>query len=406
MPKLKEVIISITSRCNFKCRMCDIPNNKIGELSTSSWKQVIKDAVSYGAGSIIFSGGEPLLREDIYELISFTKNNSLGACLTSNGYLINQEVAYKLHQAGVDVVNISVEGPKHIHEYLRGKGMYEKALLALENLRSEKIEATIATMVSRYNYEYLPDIVELARQYGVTTIKFQPFSKIFLNNQRGENGFLISEGEIKKLTLIIKDVIRISNEYAIATNPAGYLEMIPLYLGRQSSGPNNGCAALESSCPINCNGDIYPCWVLAGQNALIGNVKENSFLDIWDSQRHRIMIEKIKKGGCPGCMMSCYDENFGKESIERRIVMQARQLQKNGIGAFTQSFLKRWIKRFKFYGSYRGSLKGTLRRLKGLFRKEKLLKVGISTEEIDQVLREIDTVREMFEEEMKCPIKR
>ncbi|MFH1191639.1 MAG: radical SAM protein [Candidatus Omnitrophota bacterium] len=406
MPKLKEVIISITNRCNFKCRMCDIPNNKIGELSTASWKQVIKDAVLYGARSIIFSGGEPLLREDICELISFTKNNSLGACLTSNGYLINQEAAYKLYQSGIDVVNISIEGPKHIHDYLRGKGMYERALLALENLRKEKIESTIATMVSRYNYKYLPDIVELARQYGVTTIKFQPFSKIFLNNQRDENGFLISEKEIKKLTLIIKEVMRISNEYAIAVNPAGYLEMIPFYLGRQYTGPNNGCAALESSCPINCNGDIYPCWVIAGQDALIGNIKENSFLDIWDSKRHRRVIEKIKKEGCPGCMMSCYDENFGKESIERRIVMRARQLQKNGIGAVTRSFLKRWIKRLKFYGSYRGSFKETIRRVRGLFRKEKLSQAGISTEEIDKVSREIDAVRGMFEKEMKCAIKR
>ncbi len=406
MPKPKEIIISITNRCNFKCRMCDIPRNKIEELSTTQWKQVIKDVVSCGARAIVFSGGEPLLREDIFELVSFAKNNSMGACLTSNGYLLNKEAAYKLRQAGIDVVNISIEGPKHIHDYLRGKGMYEKAIFALENLRRHKIEATIATMVSRYNYKYLPTIVELARQYGVTTIKFQPFSKIFLSNRQDGNGFLIPFYEIKKLTLIIKDVIGLSNQYAIAINPSGYLEMMPFYLGRQYIGSNNGCAALENSCPINCNGDIYPCWVVAGQDALIGNVKENSFLNIWGSKRQRAIVEKIKKEGCPGCMMSCYDENFGKESIERRIVMRARQLQKNGIGAVIQSFLKRWIKRLKFYGSYRGSFKETIRRLKGLFRKEKLLKVKISTEETDRALQEIDTVREMFEEEMKCLTKK
>ena len=90
MPNPREIIISITNRCNLKCKMCDIPKNKIGELSTAQWKQVIKDAAASGARAIVFSGGEPLLREDIFELIDFTKNNSLGACLTSNGYLINE----------------------------------------------------------------------------------------------------------------------------------------------------------------------------------------------------------------------------------------------------------------------------------------------------------------------------
>lgn len=73
MLNLKEIIFSITNRCNLRCKMCDIPYGEIEELSTEQWMGVIKDASRLGAQTVVFSGGEPLLREDIFELISFTK---------------------------------------------------------------------------------------------------------------------------------------------------------------------------------------------------------------------------------------------------------------------------------------------------------------------------------------------
>jgi radical SAM protein with 4Fe4S-binding SPASM domain len=381
--------------------MCDIPQNRIDELSTFQWKQVIKDAASCGTRAIIFSGGEPLLREDIFELISFTKDNSMDACLTSNGYLIDNEVSGKFRRAGIDVVNISIEGPQRIHDYMRGKGMFEKAIIALENLRKHKIESTIATMVSRYNYKYLTYVGELARQYGVTTIKFQPFSKIFLSNQQGGENFLISDRKIEAIRQIIGRVIKFCNNHAIATNPAGYLEMIPFYLGRRHIKSNNGCGALEDSCPINPNGDIYPCWALADKDTLIGNLKEDSFLNIWDSPRRRSLIEKIKKEGCPGCMMSCYDDNFGKEALQRRIVMNVRRLQKKGAREYMRGILKKWAKRLKFYSSYRGSLKGIMNRICGSLIKKKPVNVKPAQEEIDKAIKEIESAKQILEEELK-----
>jgi len=381
--------------------MCDIPRNSLGEISGSQWKRVIKDAALSGARAIVFSGGEPLLREDLCELISFTKDNSMGACLTSNGYLIDNEVAGKLHHVGIDVINISIEGPRRIHDYLRGTGMHEKALNSLENLRKNKIESTIATMVSRYNYKYLLYIVELAREYGATTIKFQPFSKIFLSNRRDGDNFLISDRENDRIRQVIDRVIALCHNYAIATNPRGYLEMMPFYLGRKHLYFNHACAALEDSCPINCNGDIYPCWALADKDTSIGNVQENSFLNIWSSQRRRAIIEKIKKEGCPGCMMSCYDGNFGKETIEQRIVMNVRRLQKEGMPEYTHRILKKWIRRLKFYSSYRGSFKGIINRIYGALRKKKGVGVRLKQGEIDKAIKEIELIRQILKEELK-----
>ena len=401
MPSPKEVIISITNRCNSKCRMCDIPKNRMSELPTAQWQQVIKSASSFGAQTIVFSGGEPLLRGDIFELISFTKKESMAACLTSNGYFINGLTADKLHQAGIDVVNISIEGPRRIHDYLRGKGMFEKAVAALENLRKHKIESTVAATVSRYNYKYLSDIVELARKFGVTTIKFQPFSTIFLNNRSNTDAFFISDSEMTRLSQITQEVIRLCRNYAIATSPRSYLEAIPFYLARKYSDAGNGCAALDSSCPINCNGDIYPCWVFADNDTLIGNVKEESFSNIWNSPRCRLIIEKIKKEGCPGCMMSCYDNNFAKDTVEQKITFNLKRLQKKGVPEYARSIFRKWARRLKFYSSYRGSLGGIMARFRGALLKKKAPKATLNQEEISAILKEIEIVKQILIDELQ-----
>ncbi|MCM8774228.1 MAG: radical SAM protein [Candidatus Omnitrophica bacterium] len=402
MPELKEVIISITNRCNYKCRMCDIPFQKSKELTTSQWQKVIRDAYLIGAETIVFSGGEPLLREDIFELISYVKNNSMNCCLTSNGYLIDEECASRLHNSGIDVVNISIEGPPQIHDYLRGRGTFDKAVFALENLRKYKIESTIATMVSRYNYKYLDYIVELAKEYKATTIKFQPFNRIFLSSNCSEGNFFISKREIKRMKDMTKKVTWLCNNYGITTNPRRYLEMMPLYLSRNHFDSSFICNTLWISCPINSQGEIYPCWVLTQKDKLIGNINQDSFLNIWNSQKHRSVVEKIKKDGCPGCMMSCYDENFGRDGLETRIVTNVKRLQKEGAFEYVRRILKRWGRRFKFYNSYRGSPRQAFNRLRGLFKKKKLHKTEIDKEEIDKALKEIALIKKIFEEEIRC----
>ena len=209
MPNLKEVIFSITNRCNLRCKMCDIPYGVIKELSTEQWKGVINDASRLGAQTIVFSGGEPLLREDIFELISFAKQNNLNACVTSNGYLIDDQAALSLSRSGVNVVNISIEGTRETHDFLRGQGSFDQAVAALENLRKHKIESTVASTVSKYNYQDLLYVLEVAKDYGATTVRLQPFNIIFLKDHKRKSDFLIDKCDIRAVEDIIKRFISI-----------------------------------------------------------------------------------------------------------------------------------------------------------------------------------------------------
>ncbi len=404
MPDLREVIISITNRCNSRCKMCDIHGQKTEELSIPAWKGVISDALALQAKTIVFSGGEPLLREDIFELISFVKNNHMKACITSNGYFLNEDMTRRLAEVSVDVVNISVEGPKDIHDYLRGDNSFDRAIVALESLKKYKIESTIATVISNYNYRSLIYIVELARQYGVTTIKFQPFSAIFLSRPREAKGFLIHPSDKEELGLEINKAAKLCNDYGITTNPLNYLERIPVYATQKKNKIHEACLAFLTSCPIDCAGEVYLCWALTNKDNVIGNIKENRLLNIWGSDRRTSFIEKIKRSGCPGCMMSCYDENFGKESVKIRIAANMNRLRKEGLYCYSNRLLKKWIKRIKFYIAYRGSPKNFIFRLKKMFLKKNLPKVLVNQKEVGKALEEIRAVKSIFEKEIKNSI--
>lgn len=369
MPSLKEVIISITNRCNLRCRMCDIPGVKSGELSTDQWKAVINDASRLGAQTIVFSGGEPLLREDIFELIYFAKKNKLNACLTSNGCLIDGQVASRLAASGVNVVNISIEGGKETHDHLRGEGSFEKAISGLDNLRKQGIESTVASTVSRYNYEELPYILEVAKNYGATTVRLQPFNLIFLKDRASGAGFFIDEVDIPKMEGIINSLIAISKEYRISTNPESYLRKIPAYLAGRKPHPRN-CAALWYSCPIASNGDVFPCWIEAANNKLTGNIRDEGLYELWLSEKRMKMVSSIVNNGCSGCLMSCYDEVFTRPFSKARLLDKARKVKKiasyrrftNKAGQLLKSQVTTMKLRYRFYASYRGSVASLLKR--------------------------------------------
>jgi len=400
MPELREVIISLTNRCNLRCRMCDIPLQDKGELPVEVWEKVIQDAASLSAKTIVFSGGEPLLREDLFRLISFVKKNLMQACITSNGYLLDEKNSSMLAASGIGVVNISVEGPRELHDSLRCKGSFGKALLALDNLKKHNIESTIATVVSGLNYRHLMSMVGLAREHGVTTIKFQPFSSIFLESGREPGDFLIPRQEEEELNTAINEVARACEIYGIATNPRGYLEKIPAYLVNGKKKRQGACPALSSSCPIDPAGRVYPCWVLSGSADMIGNIKETGLSKLWNSEKRAGIIARVSQEGCPGCMMSCYDENFGKESLESRIAVNIGRFKQEGAHSYSKRLLRKLAKRLAFYLSYRGTLKMSLSRLKKLFRRKASLPVALSRKDIDIALAEIKKAKCIIEEEL------
>ncbi|MBN2482650.1 MAG: radical SAM protein [Candidatus Omnitrophica bacterium] len=400
---LKEVIISLTHRCNGNCRMCDIPDDADTELPSSCWKQVIKDAYILGASTVVFSGGEPFLRDDLFELISYVKQNHMNACVTTNGLLLDEKRARALYESGIDVVNVSLEGNDKVHEYLRGTGSFSKVTSALAYLQHYKIETTIATMVSRYNYKYLPEIVSYARKYDSTTIKFQPFNSLFLHDKTRNNDFFITHKEVPQLQKIIGKVIHACDTQGISTNPVSYLEKIPGYLSGDSFRHRSMCMAPWQSCPIAPGGDVYLCWVLAQPDKTIGNVKEERLLDMWNSERHNAMRESLRQRGCRGCMMSCYDEVFGGDSVKRMLTKKIEAMKNRRLKETLNKAVTRWRRRWKFYSSYQGTFSDFVKKIE-MFLKKKISgrKTDITVDDgLARTLSEIARARDSLQRELK-----
>ena len=400
MFNLKEAIISITNRCNSRCKMCDIPMEKTEEMDTVAWKKIIRDLSLAGVKTVVLSGGEPLLRGDVFELISFAKDSGLNTCITSNGVMLDDSVAARLSQSGINVVNVSIEGPEEIHDFLRGSGNFKKTVSALTALEKHKIETTIATTISRYNYKSLTFVVELAREHKVTTIKFQPFSSLFLDDKKRGQEFMISGDNFQEIETIIREVISLCSRYGIAINPENYLLRIPSYLTGKQVDSNNICSALLSSCPINSKGEIFPCWILNNKENLIGSLKEEGFLNLWGGRKHISIVKKIERKGCPNCMMSCYDSNFGGSGIKSRVITNISKLRNRGFKGYMAQLLKKWQKRLRFYSAYRGSLRALVRKFKGIF-KRKTISLHIKNQGLKDALKEIGMAKQMLKDELR-----
>ena len=163
---------NVTRECNMKCSHCYInaTEKKLpDELTTEEAKSVIDQIHQVSSPLLILSGGEPLLRQDIFELIEYGSKKVLKMGLSSNGYLIDDAVAKKLKAAGIATVSISIDSsiPEQHDEFRGVVGAWEKAINACKALRKNGIIVQINTTLTHDNYNQIDDIMTLAESIGV-----------------------------------------------------------------------------------------------------------------------------------------------------------------------------------------------------------------------------------------------
>ena len=178
------VYISVTNRCPLDCRMCGVKYlDRSRELSTAELKKIIQEVSSYkGDQTIMFTGGEPFLRKDIFELIEYSCSLGLPTEVVSNGQLIDKELAGKIVSSGLRNIAVSLDGttPK-THDFIRGMpGAFEKATNALKLLSEEKKkrgrgpQISVWTTMMRQNIPELYEILLLAKKLGADVIVYHP----------------------------------------------------------------------------------------------------------------------------------------------------------------------------------------------------------------------------------------
>lgn len=288
-----------TQQCNINCVHCyrDAGAKGMDELSTSEGKKLLGEIAKAGFKIMILSGGEPLLRTDIYELIAHAVTVGLRPVLGTNGILLTGDVPARLKTAGLMCAGISVDSRNpESHDNFRGvPGGWKQTMTGIKACREAGLPFQIHTTVTTWNENEITEITDLAVELGAVA------HHIF---------FLVPAGrgkDIEDTTLKTAQyealLTRILDKQATTS-----IELKPtcapqfMRIAKERGVPmryTRGCLAGTSYCVILPNGDVQPCPYLPLK---VGNVRETPFDTIWqESKVFKDLRHEPLKGGCGSC---------------------------------------------------------------------------------------------------------
>ena len=301
LPVLSEV--ALTYRCNSRCRFCYAgcgrPKHDNGpEMTTTQVKRVlriIRDDVE--TPSVSFTGGEPTLREDLDELVSFARHDAgLHVNLITNGTLIDRTRARALKKAGLDSAQVSLESPREpVHDALTGMpGSFRSAVAAIRHLIDAGVRVHTNTTLTRANIDAAPDMAAFVRHLGLDRFSMN----LMIPTEETEKdapdlGLMYTEmsEHILRIQRAAEDV-KVEFMWYSPT-PICVFNPIEHRLG------NKGCAACDGLFSISPSGDVLPCSSWAEP---VGNILSTPFEQIWQSApARRLRAKRFAPEGCPDC---------------------------------------------------------------------------------------------------------
>ncbi len=167
----RVVVWNITARCNLRCCHCYYSSgdtSSLEELGLEEARNFVSDLSALKVHTLLFSGGEPLLKPDIFALAKFAKDKGIEAALSTNGTLIDSGVAREIKKAGFSYVGISLDGMEETNDTFRqAKGAFQRSLQGIRNCKKLGLAVGLRFTLSRYNFKDLPDIFSLAQRERV-----------------------------------------------------------------------------------------------------------------------------------------------------------------------------------------------------------------------------------------------
>jgi MoaA/NifB/PqqE/SkfB family radical SAM enzyme len=306
--------LMVTYRCNLHCAMCDMPLKASThamsgrhEFDTARFIDVIGEFARMGIPGIGFTGGEPLLRDDIFELMAETRRHGMIAHLNTNGWLMGDVQAQRIIEIGVDSVNISLDGATAgTHDRIRQMaGSFDRAVKAVERLVSLKkkhgshVRIKTVAVLDETNIDEVPQMLALGKELGTDCIELiprQPFA--------AESGTAVMETELlAKVDALVAWLLREKHGLPLENSPAHLRLFHDSFAGLPSP---VRCSAGYNSLAVDCYGNLFPCvpWINWGTS--IGSIAHARLADVWHSPEYQRQREKTT--ACHDCYLNCQTE--------------------------------------------------------------------------------------------------
>ena len=316
------VIWNLIRRCNLTCMHCysisadiDFP----GELSTAEVLGVMEDLKAFNVRALILSGGEPLLRPDLFEIAARGKALGFYLGLSTNGTLIDAPLARRIADAGFEYVGISLDGLDATHDRFRRKaGAFDASLAALRRCRDLGVKVGVRFTLTQDNFADLPGLLELVEAEGIPRFYLSHLNYAGRGNvnRKRDAHFRVTREALELLYARAWDAAQrgLHKDFVTGNNDADGVYL--LHWARRHV-PGLDEARLRASLAawggnssgvnvanIDNLGNVHPdtMW----WDCTLGNVRKRPFSAIWQDTRHPVMAglkarPRLVKGRCAGC---------------------------------------------------------------------------------------------------------
>lgn len=368
----EHVYLSLTNRCNLRCAMCDIvkhPSSKKDELSLHEIKDIISQIKSIGVRHLIFSGGEPFLREDLLEILSFAVQSGIEMVdVITNGTLLDEALAAELVALPLNHLTISLDGLWPTADRIRGEGSFDQALRGLDLIRRAKEgkHSLFPTLginftITAWNIDDILPMVDLARSKDCNIIVFQPV--LFSNTrmkQKHKNELWPTEEGVKKLQGVVSRLLEVKESQKasclIYTDEA-ILKALGAYFRGRRLGRAFQCFEGIKRIVVTCDGKVWSC------EGVYGDLRREGLLKIWNSQKASRVRKRVKR-----CRQHCFQDcvyfpldlegdlkrflssftaqerSIVAESVLKKIGLMAGSIQGSAVGFWKKFQATRWLK--------------------------------------------------------------
>ena len=283
----------VSLACNLRCTHCLSASGEpaAGELTTAEALDLVEQLHRARVFQINFGGGEPFMRPDFEEILSACHSRGIMTCISTNGTLLNAErVARLAASRGLVAIQVSMDGSTpETCDAIRGKGVFTRAIEAIKLLAATSIPTSINTVLTKQNAAQIPAMYELARTLGVSlrVSRFRPSGRGADNWEDlrptpsqllGFSDWLAKSGDV-----------RTGDSFFSLTSQE-----------RQGLGLNL-CGAAKLTCCVGPTGNMYPCAFLQTERFKAGSLRENNFLEIWNSSEIYESFRSLRIHSCEEC---------------------------------------------------------------------------------------------------------